>query len=277
MKESVRIGAVAYASKVVPIWEGLSRYLTLESSFPVEVSLFLSYPAQVRALFEGRIDIAWNTNLAYVQSQSWTGGRARPVAMRDTDRGWQTLLIAPVGASVRTVSDVRGKVVALGSRDSGHATILPVHFLVQLGLREEVDYRSLRMDTDVGKHGDTGTSEQSVLASVLDGRADAGAVSNRFWDSVVAQGLVDPRAVAPIWASVPFSHCMFTARPELDPAVAEQFWECLERMDERNPGHAEILAAEGLHRWLPPTSEGYDDLRLAAAAQGFLDPPRYLR
>src|SRR5207245_1526998 len=79
------------------------------------------------------------------------------------------------------LADIRNRTLALGSRDSGHAAILPVHFLEREGLLERQDYRTLRFDSDVGKHGDTGTSEAEVVRAVLDGRADAGAIGSPFW------------------------------------------------------------------------------------------------
>ena len=51
-------------------------------------------------------------------------------------------------------------------------------------MREGRDYRTLRFDSDVGKHGDTGTSEVEVVRAVLDGRADAGAIGSPFWNTV---------------------------------------------------------------------------------------------
>ena len=90
------IGAVAYDPKVVTIWEGMRRYFVEDAKLPVEVVLFQSYEAQVASLLakpgDGPpcIDIAWNTNLAFVQADRWSSGACNPIAMRDTDIGWMT-------------------------------------------------------------------------------------------------------------------------------------------------------------------------------------------
>src|SRR5262245_943337 len=160
MSRTIWIGAVAYDPKVVTIWEGMRRYFHEEARLAVEVVLFQSYEAQVEGLLGSRsdlvphIDIAWNTNLAYLQSETWSGQRCRPIAMRDTDIGWTTRIVSATGGPVATLADLKGRTLALGSRDSGHAAILPVHFLASEGLAEGKDYRSLRFDSDVGKHGD---------------------------------------------------------------------------------------------------------------------------
>ena len=277
MSRTIWVGAVAYDPKVVTIWEGMRHYFHEEARLPVEVVLFQSYEMQVAALlsqsgdFTPRIDIAWNTNLAYLQSEKWSEQRCQPIAMRDTDIGWTTKIFAATGGPVTKLADLRNRTLALGSRDSGHSAILPVHFLEREGLAEEKDYRALRFNTDVGKHGDTGRSEAEVVRAVLDGRADAGAVGGPFWKTVNTDRLVPEGALTEIWTSPPFNHCMFTARPDLDSSLAQRFVDALSGMNYENPSHRAVLDAEGLRRWEVPHLDGYDSLRQAAAKQGFFE------
>ena len=84
------------------------------------------------------------------------------------------------------VGDLANRTLALRSRDSGHAAILPVHFLEREGLVEGRDYRTLRFNSDVGKHGD----EAEVVRAVLDGRADAGAIGSPFWTKLHSERLM---------------------------------------------------------------------------------------
>ena len=276
-QRTVWLGAVAYDPKVVTIWEGMRRYFHEEAHLPVEVVLFQTYEAQVQALLADgsrsapAIDIAWNTNLAYLQATEWSGRRSVPIAMRDTDLGWTTKIIALTGGAVRSLDDLRGRTLALGSRDSGHAAILPVHFLAERGLREAIDYTALRFNSDVGKHGATGTSEVDVLRAVLDGRADAGAIGSPFWTSVREGNLVPAGSVAEIWSSPPYSHCMFTARPGLEPDVARRFADALYAMRFDNPQHRAVLEAEGLKQWIAADTSGYDSLHDACSQQGFFE------
>jgi ABC-type phosphate/phosphonate transport system substrate-binding protein len=273
------VGAVAFDPKVVGIWEGMRRYFHEEAHLPVEVVLFQSYEAQVAALLAlpgeplPRIDIGWNTNLAFIQADAWSDHRCRPIAMRDTDVGWTTKIVAVTGGPIATLADVRNRTLALGSRDSGHAAILPVYFLQREGLIEGKDYRTLRFNTDVGKHGDTGTSESNVVRSVLDGRADAGAVGDPFWKAVCTERLVPEGALTEIWVSRPYNHCMFTARSDLDPSLERQFAKALFEMSYDNPTHRAVLEAEGLRQWIAPQLEAYAELREASAQQGFLTRP----
>jgi len=279
MSRTIWVGAVAYDPKVVGIWEGMQRYFHAEAHLPVEVVLFQSYEAQVAALLAlpgdplPRIDIGWNTNLAYIQADAWSDRRCRPIAMRDTDVGWMTKIVAVTGGPVARLADLRNRTLALGSRDSGHAAILPVHFLESEGLVEGKDYRTLRFNSDLGKHGDTGTSESDVVRAILDGRAEAGAIGSPFWNAVRSERLVPEGALSEIWTSQPYNHCMFTARSDLDPALEQQFAKALFAMSFDNPAHRPVLEAEGLRQWIAPQLEAYAELREASAQQGFLKRP----
>ncbi len=255
---------MAYDPKVVSIWEGMRRYFHEEAHLPVEVVLFQSYEMQVAALLAQpgdptpRIDIAWNTNLAYLQAESWSNERCRPIAMRDTDISWTTKIVAVTGGPVTEITFLTNRTLALGSRDSGHAAILPVHFLEREGLFEGKDYRTIRFNSDVGKHGDTGTSEVEVIRAVVDGRADAGAIGSPFWKTVQTQHLVPEGALTEIWTSPPFNHCMFTARPDLDPSLDKQFVEAKRtqlRKDLGSPGPASLLLERDAYQGNRVTSD----------------------
>src|SRR5207249_6525672 len=129
MSRAIWIGAVAYDPKVVTIWEGMRRYFHEEANLPAEVVLFQSYETQLAALLAAPgdpapcIDIGWNTNLAYLQADAWSGRSCRALAMRDTDVGWMTKIVAATGGPVAKLLDLKDRVLALGSRDSGHAAI----------------------------------------------------------------------------------------------------------------------------------------------------------
>ena len=271
IRETILLGAVAYDPRVVTIWEGIREHFQKEDA-PMDFVLFSNYERQVELLLKGHIDIAWNTNLAYLQSDEWSGHACRAIAMRDTDLGWMTKIVAATGGPVNSLADLKNRTLALGSRDSGHAAILPVYFLEQQGMREVRDFRTLRFDSDVGKHGDTGTSEAEVMRAVLDGRADAGAIGSPFWNTVRDERLVPEGGLREIWTSPAYNHCMFTARPDLDREQERRFVEALLAMSYDNPVHRSVLDAEGLKRWLAPHLDGYGELRQAAGEHGFFEP-----
>src|ERR1700750_779156 len=113
MNKTIWLGAVAYNPKVVTIWEGMRQYFHEEARLPVEVVLFQSYEAQVLALLAcpgaspPRIDIAWNTNLAYLQADQWSDHACHAVAMRDTDLGWMTKIVVASRGPISNFGDLK--------------------------------------------------------------------------------------------------------------------------------------------------------------------------
>ncbi|HZT81727.1 MAG TPA: PhnD/SsuA/transferrin family substrate-binding protein, partial [Gemmataceae bacterium] len=126
MTKTILAGAVAYDPRVVPIWDGMRDYFRAAGT-PLDYVLFSNYDRQVEALLARQIDIAWNTNLAYVKAHRATGGACRALAMRDVDARFTTVFVARADSGVGSLADVRGKRLALGSADSAQAAILPRH------------------------------------------------------------------------------------------------------------------------------------------------------
>ena len=270
MGKSIKVGAVAYDPKVVTIWELINDYFRARG-IPSDYVLFSNYEAQVEALLSGAIDIAWNTNLAYVRVHLRTNGECRVLAMRDTDVEFTTVIIARHDAGIAKLSDLKGKRFAFGSRDSGQAAILPAYFLQREGIDPGKDIQAIRFDLDVGKHGDTGTSEVEVLNAVTRGDAQAGAVGDQYWARALAEGQVDRSKVAAIWTSPPYCHCNFTVLPQRYGKDLEAWTEVLMQMDYNNPEHRHIMDLEGLKGWVKPQLEGYKPLFLAVETTGYFD------
>lgn len=188
MSGPLLVGSVAYTPNVVTIWEGIRDYF---AGGPAEMDfvLFSNYGRQVDALLDGTIDVAWNTNLAWVRTVAQTDGACRALAMRDTDTAFRTLFVTRAGTGLPGLAALRGRRLALGSRDSAQAAILPVHYLRQAGVGPE-EVTLLRIDSDVGKHGDTGRSELDALRAVLEDRADAAAIGINTWQAIGAGDLM---------------------------------------------------------------------------------------
>jgi ABC-type phosphate/phosphonate transport system substrate-binding protein len=266
MRDAILLGAVAYDPKVVTIWEGIREYLA-EAGVPMDFALFSNYERQLESLLAGHIDVAWNTPLAHVRARRRSQGRSLSLGMRDSDRDFRAKLVVRRDAGIRSLPDLAGKTLAVGSRDSTQARILPLHFLQ----REGVDLRGVRLlafDSDLGKHGDTGGSELEVLAALHEGRAQAGALGDLVWVAEQAAGRVDSGRLEVLWTTPPFDHCMFDALPTLDPEKAAAFQRALFAMRWEDPKHRRILELEGLRQWLPPREEGYASLREALDSQG---------
>jgi ABC-type phosphate/phosphonate transport system substrate-binding protein len=266
----ILVGAVIYDPKVSVIWDIIARFFAGRGC-PMDTVFYTNYALQVDALLAGQIDIAWNSPLAWVDAQRRSANACRAIAMRDTDRDRRTHLLVRADGPVRTVADLRGRTVAMGALDSPQATLLPIHHLEGEGLKAERDYRVLRHDVLVGKHGDHVGGERDALGALFSGRADAAAVLDLNWDLWRSDGTVDPARVRVLTTTAPFDHCNFTITNALAPERAEQWTRALLSMDYANPEHREMMDLEGLKAWLSGRVSGYAALEAAVLEQRFFE------
>ena len=259
MSNVIRVGAVAYDPKVVTIWDGINEFFRARG-VPSDFVLYSNYDAQVNALLDGSIDIAWNTNLAYIKVYRRTKGTCGVLAMRDTDVGFRTTIIAGTATNIDGIGGLKGKRLALGSRDSAQAAILPAYFLQKNGIDLERDVQLIRYDMDVGKHGDTGTSEVEVLNAVASGAADAGALGDQYWARAISEHLPQALRARSIWTSPGYCHCNFTIRSKVEESRFKVWTETLLAMDYNVAEDRRIMEMEGLKKWIRPQLNGYDVL-----------------
>lgn len=273
MNRPLMLGAVAYDPKVVPIWEGMRDYFR-EVGPEIDYVLYSNYDALVRALLEKHVDIGWNTNLAWVKLHRATNGTCRALAMRDVDADFKTIIVAHADSGIDSLADAKGKRIALGSADSGQAAILPIQYFHEAGVNIETDCQVTRFDLDVGKHGDTGTSELVVLDALRDGKADIGCMADLTWVQQVAEGRVDAAQIRPVWTSPGYCHCNFTVLADFPEDVAKQWTESLLAMHYDDLKWQEVMELEGVKRWLRADAEimkGYNVLFEAVDNQGLAE------
>jgi ABC-type phosphate/phosphonate transport system substrate-binding protein len=258
----IRVGAVAYHPRIVTIWERFREYFA-EAGVPTDYVLYSNYERLVDALLFGDVEIAWNTNTAYVAAEERIGGDAKLLGMRDVDAEFRTVVAVCRGETFGELAGLSGRRLALGSRDSGHAAILPLHWAREAGAEPEL----VRFDTDLGKHGDTGDSELRVVEAVTRRDADAGALGDATWVALRAEGHPAVAELELAWRSPPYYHCNFTALPGFDGAA----WsEALLAMRYDEPALRPAMDLEGVKRWLPADKRGYETLTVAMREQGYL-------
>jgi phosphonate transport system substrate-binding protein len=253
--DGYRLGAVVYHEKVERIWDEFGAWFA-EQGFALAPRFYARYEDQVADLLAGELDTAWNTNLAHVTVLRAAPGDARALAMRDTDRGWRSLVVARADSGLRSLDDLRGRSVGFGDADSPQAHILPVHALRAAGFDPARDCVATRLDRDVGKHGDTGGAELAQLARVRARELDACVVSSVTWEAVERLG--DRSDLAEVWSSPPFHHCCFTVVRADE--RHDRFRELLLSMDASDPKLCEPMELEYVNRWVEFDPSGYRDL-----------------
>jgi phosphonate transport system substrate-binding protein len=258
------LGAVAYDPKVVTIWDGFQQYFE-ERGLRFDYILYTTYERQVEALFAGHIHVAWNSPLAWLQSQRLAGRlgrRAEAIAMRDTDRDLSSVIIIRENSSIHNVADLKGRRVAAGAKDSPQATLIPLYFLAQQGLEPHRDFEVAMFDRMLGKHGDHIGGERDAARALARGECDAACLLDSNLLLFTQEGVLPPgiRAIA---KTPLYDHCNFTVLDNNMGDEVRRFRELLLGMAYSDPQVRRLLDLEGLKRWLPGRTQGYELLSSA--------------
>lgn len=268
---ALRLGAVAYDPKVVVIWEGFKAWFA-GRGLPFDYVLYSNYEAQVEALLDGAVDIAWNSPLAWIRSRrlaTSAGLQARAVAMRDSDRDLTSVVIVRTADGLTDVGGLRGKTVAVGAIDSPQATLLPLSHLRAEGLEPGGDFTVRRFDAFVGKHGDHIGGEREAARALAAGEVDAACLLGATHLLMLREGTLAAESTRVLTETKPFDHCNFTALEDGAGTPVRRFSSLLLEMSYADPDVRRLFDMEGLKSWLPARLEGYDALERAVDEAGF--------
>jgi len=272
MEQPLLIGAVAYHPRVVTIWERFTAYFQ-ERGTPVDYVLYSNYERLVDAVLAGEVEVGWNTNTAYVALDERAGGKTEILGMRDLDASFASVLLArrsELDGEAQLGESLGQGPVAVGSRDSGHAAILPIHYLREEGVDVGGACELLRFDKDLGKHGDTGGSELDVVRAVASGMARVGAIGEPTLAAFRGEGVSELEGLEIVWRSPTYYHCNFTALAGRGGERREHWAAELLAMSFEDPEMRPAMELEGVRRWLPSDRKGYELLATAMREQGLL-------
>jgi ABC-type phosphate/phosphonate transport system substrate-binding protein len=265
------MGAVAYAPKVVTIWEGFKAWFAQEG-FAFDYLLYSNYEAQVEAQFAGAIHVGWNSPLAWVRADRMAraqGKTVRAVAMRDTDRDLRSVIVTRTDGKVRELADLKGRTLGVGAIDSPQATMIPLHHIKLAGLEAGRDFKVRRFDVLGGKHGDHIGGERDAAQALLKGEVDACCMIDGNHLAFGLDGALPAGKTQVIASTAPYDHCNFTTSPDAPQDLVKRFAELLLAMRWDDPQVRPLLELEGLKQWLPGRTSGYAQLEKATDEQAF--------
>lgn len=274
MTDTLILGAVAYDAKVVTIWDGFQRWFQ-GRGLPFDYVLYSNYERQVEQHFAGAFHVAWNSPLAWLQAERVArarGQKARAIAMRDTDQDLTSVVVVRADSPIRSVADLRGKLLGVGAGDSPQATMIPLQHLAELGLVADRDLRVRRFDVLVGKHGDHVGGERDAARALMAGEVDAACMIDSNHLVFTAEGTLPRGATRVLTQTAPYDHCNFTILDGAPQQLVGRFTELLLGMRYDDPTVRPLLDLEGLRAWRPGRTSGYAQLERACERFGWLAP-----
>jgi len=273
MHDGIVLGAVAYDPKVVTIWDGFQRWFRARG-FDFDYVLYSNYERQVQGLLAGHFDVAWNSPLAWLEAEraaKAAGRKAEAIAMRDSDRDLTSVIVVRSDSPIQTIVDLRGKTVAVGAGDSPQATLIPLVHLAEQGLVPDQDFRVLRFDVLVGKHGDHIGGEREAAKSLVAGEADAACMIDVNHLVFGRDGTLPAGKTRILAHTGGYDHCNFTVLEGERREAVKRFREILLSMSYDDPEVRPLFDLEGLKEWKPGRVDQYALLERAIDRFGTID------
>lgn len=188
----------------------LRDYLAKATGTKVDLIIPTNYNATVEALGNGSLDFAYLGALTYVKAHDRYG--VLPLVQRSADKNFHSLFITQTGGGIQKLADCKGKRFAFGDINSTSGHLIPFDELKKAGINADQDMQ-IRY---TGSHAAT-------VKAVEGGAADAGALDETVYHSMISEGKVDGSKVRIFLTSPPFVDYVWVARKDAGEAQREGF------------------------------------------------------
>lgn len=255
-RNTILMGAVAFAPAAVTIWDGFKAWFN-KNGLPFEYILYCSYDRQISELLLGHIDAAWNDPLSWVRARRMAeaeGKKLQPLVMRDIDFDLTSVLAVRAGSKYKTLADLKGATIAVGSPDSVESTLLPVLALQQAGLFAGRDFTLLVCESSLGYHGGKQQGEVSAAKAMVEGKADAAGLAETNYHAFVKNGTIAPGVTRVLDRTPKYDHCNLTYHDSPSSApreLIERMQELFLKMPYDDPELRPFMDMEWVKQWMP--------------------------
>src|SRR5579864_4101959 len=227
----------------------LKTYLEKKLGRPVNLIIPTSYNATVEALGNGSLDFAYLGGLTYIKAHARYS--VAPLVQRSSDLQFRSYFITSANSSIHSLGDLKGKTFAFGDINSTSGHLMPY-----------LEMRQANVDPNTSlKFRYTG-SHPATAKAVESGAVDAGALDETVYNSMIAEGKLDPNKVRVFYKSKPFVDYVWVARKDVDPATQEKFAQAFTELKEGQDD--DILKILRGTNFVRANNEEYTVLRLVA-------------
>jgi phosphonate transport system substrate-binding protein len=227
----------------------LKAYLEQKLGRTVNLIIPTNYNATVEALGNGSLDFAYLGGLTYIKAHARYN--VVPLVQRSSDLQFRAYFITSTNSSIHSLGDLKGKNFAFGDINSTSGHLMPYLEMRQAG----VDPNTSLKYRYTGSHAATAKAVES-------GAVDAGALDETVYNSMIAEGKLDPNKVRIFYKSKPFVDYVWAARKDVDPATQEKFAQAFTELKEGQDD--EILKILRGTNFVRASNEEYTVLRLVA-------------
>lgn len=216
----IKFGILPYEdpSRLEPAYKTLAKALEKKLDCPVEVVITEDYAAEVLAMENGKLDVAEFGPLGFVFASE--RAKAVPLVSFGDAEGKPTTYTAGIwvkkDSPVKTIEDLKGHTLALGSPGSTSGDAFPMSALKDAGIDKEV-------------RSDYAGGHPEALLALVNGTVDAAQINSQTLESAKSEGKFDESKFRQVWKSNPIPNDPITVRSdapkEFQDAVKKAFLE----------------------------------------------------
>jgi phosphonate transport system substrate-binding protein len=240
------------AATIIQDNEGLVSYLSETLDKDIELVVTTDYSSMIEAASNGRLDLAYFGPLSYVLAKTKSDIEPFAARLKDGSTTYTSIIIGNAEAGIDEFADIEGTTVAFGDPASTSSRLFPELTLAEQGLMSGENYEAVFL----GAH-------DAVALAVQNGNAQAGGLSRPIFDSLVADGTIDPTQVVVIAESDPIPQYPWTMRSDLAPELQADIRAAFLNLDD-----ASVLGPFKADGFAEMSDADYDGIRKAGDILG---------
>ncbi len=197
------------AGTIIQSAEPLKKYLESQLHKDIELVVTTDYSSMIEAMRFGRIEIAYFGPLSYVLAKSKAPGiEPFAVGVSKGSPTYRSVIITQAESPVRSIDDIKGKLVGFGDPASTSSHLIPRAMLAKHELIGGKDYKFVHL----GAHDAVARAVQSAQVAV-------GALSEDIFNNLIAKNSIDPAKLRVIAFSDPIPNYPMVMQGKLDPQI----------------------------------------------------------
>ncbi len=204
-------------------FQPLVDHLAKELDVKVEFQNSVEYTDSVEKFKTGDFTLVWYGGLTGVRARAAVEG-ANAIAQGIEDPNYKSYFIANASTGLEKSDEfplaIKDLTFTFGSNSSTSGFMMPSHFIKENSGKMPDDFFTKPVAF-------SGAHDKTAL-QVAQGNFQAGAMNYGTYDSMVAEGKIDPEVCRIIWVTPPYADYNFTAHPKLNEQFGEGFVEKLQ-------------------------------------------------
>lgn len=237
-----------------PIFAAISTATGLK--FDIKVGQ--SYGAVMEAQCAGAADIAFYGPASYLPTHKKGCANLLALAVKDGKSVYYSGIFARIDAGVSSITDIKGKTIALGDLSSTSSFAVPVALMLAGGINPVLDAKAIQL---AGSHA-------NVLKALAEGLVDVGGASFDSFEKAVNAKAIDPSKIKVVAKSAPIPYPPLAIHPKVAPEVQAKLRDAFNNID-KLPG----ITKDQIRGYGGAKVDGYtsnvSEQEMAAAAKMF--------